>query len=192
MKKEIKVFSYLLLLLVVFGGIGLIAYFTNGFTSDFKTFYVVFDNFRIMNAEDKVLPLGNKLSFEVKSLSLDNDIEYSVKVVSKVNDETAFTYQVYYDELTYTNDLDFSSYFDVKKGDNGFSIFIPEDINMEKVLSAYYEDEVQLNTEVNIMENSYFQIIITGKGKGNEIPISFKVTSVPISEIEFTTSEVVF
>ena len=38
-----KVIGYILLVLVVVGVIGVIVYFTGGFTSDFKTFYVSVD-----------------------------------------------------------------------------------------------------------------------------------------------------
>ena len=44
----IKVISYVLVIMVIICIIGVVAYFTGGFTSEFKTFYVTVDGKDIM------------------------------------------------------------------------------------------------------------------------------------------------
>ena len=49
--KTIRILSYALLGLLVVGVIGFVAYFTNGFKSDFKTFYINIDGKDVMESD---------------------------------------------------------------------------------------------------------------------------------------------
>ena len=49
--KTIRILTYVLLGLLVVGVIGFVAYFTNGFKSDFKTFYINVDGKDIMESD---------------------------------------------------------------------------------------------------------------------------------------------
>lgn len=66
--KATKIITYILLILAVITVIGVVAHFTNGFTSDFKTFYVTVDGkgrndfFRRLQSYDrKALASGRQI-----------------------------------------------------------------------------------------------------------------------------------
>ena len=64
-----KIIVYVLLLLAVVAAIGVIAHFTNGFTSDFQTFYVT------VNGKDV---MGSSGGFQVSpSEPLKVDVKYT-------------------------------------------------------------------------------------------------------------------
>lgn len=62
-----QVVSYIVILLVIVAVIGVFAYFTNGFTSDFKTFYVSVNGKDVMTtANGYVVTPQEPLSVDVK------------------------------------------------------------------------------------------------------------------------------
>lgn len=63
--KATKIITYILLVLAVITVIGVVAHFTNGFTSDFKTFYVTIDGKDVMTSSG-----GYKVTAE-KPLQVD-------------------------------------------------------------------------------------------------------------------------
>lgn len=63
----IKVISYVLVVMVIIGIIGVVAYFTGGFTSEFKTFYVTVDGKDIMtDSSGYIVDQTQSLKVDVK------------------------------------------------------------------------------------------------------------------------------
>ena len=68
-----QVVSYIVILLVIVAVIGVFAYFTNGFTSDFKTFYVSVNGKDVMTSQSGYVvtpsePLKGEIYFCVQSV----------------------------------------------------------------------------------------------------------------------------
>lgn len=78
-----QVVSYIVILLVIVAVIGVFAYFTNGFTSDFKTFYVSVNGKDVMaSGNGYVVTPSEPLKVDVKYTFAFNKNEtkgYSVK-----------------------------------------------------------------------------------------------------------------
>lgn len=80
-----KVISYIVIVLVLVAVCGLLAYFTNGFTSDFKTFYVECAGEQVLStsegfemAKDEPMTVDVKYTFGAVNKEISG---YSVKVV---------------------------------------------------------------------------------------------------------------
>lgn len=86
-----QVVSYIAILLVIVAVIGVFAYFTNGFTSDFKTFYVSVNGKDVMTSQNGyVVTPSEPLKVDVKYTFAFNKNEtkgYSVKIVPNKTDE---------------------------------------------------------------------------------------------------------
>ena len=94
--KTIRILSYALLGLLVVGVIGFVAYFTNGFKSDFKTFYINVDGKDVMESDggykvSKSKPLEVKVKY-IFSVGSSQKKEYSVKVAPNAIDGSDFTF----------------------------------------------------------------------------------------------------
>lgn len=69
----IKIISWVLVVLVLAAGIGAIAYFTGGFTSEFKTFYVTVDGKDILtSATGYDVSAANPMTVDVKYTFADD------------------------------------------------------------------------------------------------------------------------
>ena len=72
-----QVVSYIVILLVIVAVIGVFAYFTNGFTSDFKTFYVT------VNGKDVMTTTGGYVLSQDKSTTVD--VKYTFAFANEQN-----------------------------------------------------------------------------------------------------------
>lgn len=131
--------SFILTLAVVAFIVGLIAVmykYTDGFTSDFKTFYLVYDGEEILTDETKaVLVCGNKYKCEVKYVFESDDEEkkgFTVKIIP--NTDSDFDYTVAGSKYKYSNLGDLTTAFDITLEEDSFEINIPENFGLMNVL----------------------------------------------------------
>ena len=79
-----KIIAYILVVLALVSAIGFIAYFTGGFTSGFKTFYVEVDGKQIMtSANDYKIPAGESMTVDVKYTMSDEANGYELYSYSR-------------------------------------------------------------------------------------------------------------
>ena len=97
-KKASSIIMYVLLFFAVALAVGFTYRFTNGFKSDFATFYVQQGDTKIFDvAENYPIPLGEKTRFDVKYTFGFMDKEksgYSVKIVPNISGDNDFEFMV--------------------------------------------------------------------------------------------------
>ena len=116
------IFSILLILVVIIGGIG---YLTNWFQSDIKTFYVEYEGQKIVR-DCTGLKIEPGREFKIGSVSGDIN-EYEVKIYASGTEETDFTFEVGEETYSWYNDVvknewEFTEYFGIEKTGNSFRI----------------------------------------------------------------------
>lgn len=142
MTKTTKIITYIAIVLAVITVIGVVAHFTNGFTSDFKTFYVTVDGKDVMTSAggyrvttSKPLEVDVKYTFGALNNKVDKD--YSLKIIPNNIPDKDFTYTVD-DEMKYfQSETDLSDGFEIDKGEKSFRIK-PKGETISEVLSAVY------------------------------------------------------
>ena len=142
MTKTTKIITYIAIVLAVITVIGVVAHFTNGFTSDFKTFYVTVDGKDVMTSAggyrvttSKPLEVDVKYTFGALNNKVDKD--YSLKIIPNNIPDKDFTYTVD-DEMKYFQfETDLSEGFEIDKGEKSFRIK-PKGETIAEVLSAVY------------------------------------------------------
>ena len=130
-----KIIVYVLLLLAVVAAIGVIAHFTNGFTSDFQTFYVT------VNGKD-VMGSSGGLKVDVKyTFGFANDEQkgYSVKIVPNTSQGEDFNFTVGDETHKFYSEKDLSAGFTIKQSDDSFTI-APKGGTLTDILKAVYPD----------------------------------------------------
>ena len=80
MTKTTKIITYIAIVLAVITVIGVVAHFTNGFTSDFKTFYVTVDGKDVMTSAG-----GYRVT---TSKPLEVDVKYTFGALNNKVDKT--------------------------------------------------------------------------------------------------------
>ena len=142
MTKTTKIITYIAIVLAVITVIGVVAHFTNGFTSDFKTFYVTVDGKDVMTSAggyrvttSKPLEVDVKYTFGALNNKVDKD--YSLKIIPNNIPDKDFTYTVDGEIKYFQSETDLSDGLEIDKGVKSFKI-TPKGETIAEVLSAVY------------------------------------------------------
>ena len=186
--KTIRILTYVLLGLLVVGVIGFVAYFTNGFKSDFKTFYINVDGKDIMESDSGYkVSKGKPLEIKVKyvfSAGSNQKKEYSVKVVPNIIDGRDFTFLDEKEEKSFQSVEDITSGFDIKKTESGFTVS-PKGNTVEEVLKVVYPNGKFDNVNEKGYENMFTLVVTSYDGKANvklNFSLLIKVSGVTLNK----------
>ena len=136
----IKVISYTLVVLVIAGIIGVVAYFTGGFTSGFKTFYLSIDGKDVLtSASGYSVDSENPLLVDVKyvfDFAGEEKTGYSVKVVPNTGEVEDFEFTVDGQKQSFKAQKDLTAGFHIEYGEDSF-ILTPIG-NLDEIIQAVY------------------------------------------------------
>lgn len=172
-----QVVSYIVILLVIVAVIGVFAHFTNGFTSDFKTFYVSVDGKDVMiSGNGYVISKNEPLSVDVKytfgSFNKNETKDYSVKIIPNKIENSDFTYTVDGESKSFQLETDLTAAFEIDKGEKSFTVK-PKGKSLTEVLTAFY------GTEITDCENKgytdMFTIIVTSYNGEASVKLNFTI-----------------
>ena len=172
-----QVVSYIVILLVIVAVIGVFAHFTNGFTSDFKTFYVSVDGKDVMiSGNGYVISENEPLSVDVKytfgSFNKNETKDYSVKIIPNKIENSDFTYTVDGESKSFQSETDLTAAFEIDKGEKSFTVK-PKGKSLTEVLTAFY------GTAVTDCENKgytdMFTIIVTSYNDEASVKLNFTI-----------------
>lgn len=175
--KATKIITYILLILAVITVIGVVAHFTNGFTSDFKTFYVTVDGKDVMTSSggykvttEKPLQVDVKYTF---NFATDETKDYSVKIVPNKIENSDFTYTVDGESKSFQSETDISNGFEIVKGEKSFTV-TPKGETIVEVLSAIYGKEITDCESKGY--NDMFTLVVTSYNGEATVKLNFSLT----------------
>lgn len=177
MTKTTKIITYIAIVLAVITVIGIVAHFTNGFTNDFKTFYVTVDGKDVMTSAggyrvttSKPLEVDVKYTFGALNNKVDKD--YSLKIIPNNIPDKDFTYTVD-DEMKYfQSETDLSDGFEIDKGEKSFRIK-PKGETISEVLSAVFGKSIT-DCESKGYTNM-FTVIVTSYNGEASVKLNFSL-----------------
>lgn len=182
-KTVAQVIVYVVLALVLVAAVGLIYKYTNGFNEDFKTFYIEYESKQILTADSK-LSLNNSKThtFNVK-YTFDTDKsepkDYNVKIVPNV--ERDFDYTVNGEKYLYSKTGELTSAFGLVKEQTQFSITIPDEFNLQKVLQAVNGGKNTVVPKEAEENNPYpYRLVVSSYNEKVVYNIDFKFVSIGI------------
>lgn len=177
MTKTTKIITYIAIVLAVITVIGVVAHFTNGFTSDFKTFYVTVDGKDVMTSAGGYRVTTSKpLEVDVKYTfgALNNKVDkgYSLKIIPNNIPDKDFTYTVDGEMKYFQSETDLSDGFEIDKGEKSFRIK-PKGETIAEVLSAVYGKSIT-DCESKGYTNM-FTIIVTSYNGEASVKLDFSL-----------------
>lgn len=194
MTKFIKVLSYIILLLAIVAIIGFLAVFTEGFTSDFKTFYVTYDGNMILSSKNLDFNTDTTLEFDVGYTFSSGSTEtkdYYVSVKPYVTEDNDFTFTAGGNSVSYSSlaDSDVSTSFGLVKEETYFTLTIPEGTTVSSVIQTLYDGQVVVSDTVDIGTAAYFAIYVTSYNEESTIVMPFTVNTIEtVDSINITYS----
>ena len=173
-----RIVSYILILMVIVATIGVFAYFTNGFTSDFKTFYVSVNGKDVMTSQGGFVATTNEpLAVDVKytfgAFNKDENKGYSVKIVPNKIENSDFTYTVDGESKSFQSETDISNGFEIIKGEKSFTV-TPKGETIVEVLSAIYGKEITDCESKGY--NDMFTLVVTSYNGEATVKLNFSLT----------------
>ncbi len=169
-----KIIAYILVVLALVSAIGFIAYFTGGFTSGFKTFYVEVDGKQIMtSANDYKIPAGESMTVDVKYTMSDEANGYSVKVVPNKLAGKDFDFSLDGEVYSYQAEKDLTAGFEIEYGDTSFTIKPKGTIT--DILRAVYPGSVVEDCRDFAYDNMFTLIVTSHDGESN-VKVNFTVS----------------
>lgn len=186
--------TYVGTLLVLIVLVGVVARFTNGFTDDFKTFYIRVDGKEIMSSANgyEITP-ERPLHAEVKytfSFATDENKGYNVKIVPNAADKSRdFSFTVNGENRQFQAETDLTDGFEIEKSESSFQV-TPKGENLTGVLQAIYPG---LDT-ARIEEKAYndmFALVVSSYNEKASVTIYFTLSS-KVTGIRLDKEAIVF
>lgn len=187
-----KIVTYILVVLLVFGVAGGVAYFF--MRSQGMTFCVEYCGTKYLaNGESGSIELLNGTSsvFTVKSLT-GKEVNYSVKIMSNGANNFSFTAGSKICWLWNDDSVkdDYTDIFDIEQNADSFTLTLPNDFGVKQAIEEKYDAEIIPQNENDIREGvCYFVIVVTVEGYSVYLAFSFDVK---IAGVTLNPSQIVF
>lgn len=192
MKNVGKIITYILIVLLLVGTVGIVIKFTNGGTTDFKTFYVEADGKTYLDSGKFALKHGEN-RFETKYTFANNNADkhkgYTVKIVPNTTEETDFNFVFNGETISFGSIGDLTASFDIRKDKTGFCI-VDNGITVESVLQDIFGD-IELNDIQFDYSKAYFNLIVSSYNGENSVVIELLV-NVPVTGVDLDKDDIVF
>lgn len=159
-----KFLTYLLVVLLVLGIAGMVAYFA--LRGQGVTYYVEYNGERyVANGDGGSLGLinGETYNFAVKSLT-GGEVNFDVTVQSNYSNNFDFVIDGEYNQFYSTTDEnnDYSTVFGLQKQSDGFSLTLPDHFTVEQAVEMQYGGDIELQNGYEISDDlCYFVITVT-------------------------------
>lgn len=172
----IKVISYVLVVMVIIGIIGVVAYFTGGFTSEFKTFYVSIDGKDIMtDSSGYIVDQTQPLKVDVKytlGFAGDENSGYTVKIMPNAIEEKDFSFLIDGKEYFFQSVENLNAGFDIQEEDGSFTL-TPKG-NMQDILQAVYLDK-EIDDCLGKGYEDMFALVVSSSDGKSSVTIYFTI-----------------
>lgn len=186
-----KVIAFVLILLLIAGVVGFFVVYTNGFTSDFRSFYVEYGGEKILRDKTSVsLQLDKPHRFDCRYVFASGqdggDYGYNVSVIPNADGDTDFEFTVGENVYSYSALEDLTPAFDIERNGGYFILTLPSDFGMQSVLCALFPEEtVSVPAEVTV-EGYYYTLVVSSYNERTVYYISFNcffgIASLQMSE----------
>lgn len=183
-----KFISYILVILILVGVIGCIAFLTNNFTQEPATMLVQVNGQLVKgNVDSIVFDKTSPAVFRVLNLSGQG---YTIQIIPEVADDLDFEFKLGDETVWFSADQsDYSSVFDITETEDGFEIDFSK-CKMADILIAKYPEYV-VSEVPNPTSGSYFTLVIKDKGTKSQVRIALNnILDVAVEGVELDKSEV--
>ena len=182
--------SLILVVLLLIAGIGAIAYFTGGFTGEFKTFYLnVGDRDILTSATGFQVSIDEPLTVNVKYTFAEDGVNgYSVKVVPNALQGKDFDFTIDGIPYSFQAESDLTAGFEIEENESSFTLKPKGTLN--EVMAAVYPNSEIEDLTGKGYENMFLLVVDSYNG-ASTVTIAFSVVE-GVSGIEIAPGQIYF
>lgn len=188
----IKVISYVLVVMVIIGIIGVVAYFTGGFTSEFKTFYVCIDGKDIMtDSSGYIVDQTQPLKVDVKytlGFAGDENSGYTVNIMPNSVEGKDFSFLIDGKEFSFQSVENLNAGFNIQE-ENGSFTLTPKG-NMQDILQAVYPDK-EIDDCLGKGYEDMFALVVSSSDGKSSVTVYFTIYDV-VSGVKLDKEIIIF
>ena len=186
----IKAISWVLIVLVLVAGVGAIAYFTGGFTGEFKTFYISVDGKDILTTgKDYKASISEPLNVNVKYTFAEDGVNgYSVKVVPNALDGKDFEFIVDGEPYSYQAESDLTAGFDIEYKESSFVLKPKGTLN--EVMAAVYPNS-KIGDLTGMGYENMFLLVVESYTGDSTVTLAFSIAE-GVSGVTITPDHIYF
>ncbi len=189
----IRIFSILLVLLLFAGMVGVFVFFTNGFTDNFKAFYIEHNGKKITQNDELILKTNTEYRFDciyaLDKLINQKPKDFTVKLTPNAGID--FEFAVDNDIHKYSEIEDLTHLFVVNKKDTYFVISVPSGFTIKNTLQSFYEGKtITLSSDVVDYGLFYSLVVTSYDGKTTHV-FNFSV-DVDVTDISLDKEVILF
>jgi len=190
-KKVGQVVLYVVVLLLLIGCVGFFAVFTNGFTGDFTSFYVVCNDKTVMDSDNGfVLSSNEPLKVDVCYTFgfMSEEISgYSLSVLPLED----FAFTVDGEAHSFLNETNVIDGFNITYEENNFTIVPKGDLH--KILQEMYPDsEVVVDRSLIDFSKDLVRIVISSSDGSAKVSMNCKIDNDVVYGVTLDQEEIVF
>lgn len=188
----ISIISYFFVVLFFVGIIGIASYFTNGFTSDFKTFYIK------VNGETLLEDTRGYTTSNVSAMEIDvkyvfgkfsnEQRGYTFTIAANTATDKDFTFTVDGEAHRFSEETDLTKGFFVEQSDE--ALVITPKGNVADILGYVYEGKEIGDCEIKDYADMFVVTIYSYNGE-SQISVYFSVPKT-VSDVTLDKEEIVF
>ena len=187
-----KIISLALVVLLIVTAVGVAAYFSNGFTSEFKTFYVECNGEKILNNKNYYeMSVNEEYRFDVKYLfdvgNKENKLGYHVKILPHTTKETNFDFTADGKTYNYGAEGELTQAFEIEQADEYFTLKAP---TVKGILETLYPNKRIIVPELK-SKTPYFELVVSSEDYSASITIAF-ASVIAVTEVTLDSDHIVF
>ena len=186
----IKAISWAIIVLLLVAGVGAIAYFTGGFTGEFKTFYINVDGKDILSsASGYKASISEPIVVNVKyTFAEDGANGYYVKVVPNALQGKDFDFTIDGELYSYQAEFDLTAGFDIECKDSSF-VLKPKGTLNEVMAAVYPNSEIEDLTGMGY--ENMFLLVVESYTRDSTVTLAFSVEE-GVSGVTITPDHIYF
>ncbi len=177
--KFATILSLIVVLLLVFGFVGLLVFFTDNFDTDLKRFYVRCGNDVIVADRDKFsIKMNEEYKFFVGSEleDLTGNTEYVVSVIPNITSSTIFTFKANDTAVNFEDVASLTKGFEINVYDEYFTFKATKDL--KDILQMYYKGQTLTDVPTYIDSDlSYISLVVQSKKSEDFVRINLVLKS---------------
>lgn len=172
----IGIVSIVVAVLAVLLLVGIVLRFTNNGSEKFKTFYVERDGAKLLSSKSSMdVENGKDYRFDVKytfGILSGSSREYTAKVIPNPDADFEFTAG---DEIYTWQDVDLSSVFELKKDTTFFTVSIPNELTLLRLLEALYPSREITFDAATLPDGKLYSVIVSSDNGKVSYQIDFDI-----------------
>ena len=182
--------SMILVVLLLIAGIGAIAYFTGGFTGEFKTFYLtVGDRDILTSATGFQVSVDEPLTVNVKYTFAEDGVNgYSVKVVPNALQGKDFDFTIDGIPYSFQAESDLTAGFEIEENESSFTLKPKGTLN--EVMAAVYPNSEIEDLTGKGYENMFLLVVESYTGDST-VTLAFSIAE-GVSGVTITPDHIYF